>query len=142
VHRETLRYYERRGLLATPERSPGGHRIYPEEAVTALRIIKAAQRLGFTLDEISDLLDVGRHRHGKRPNAGLRAQAVAKLAEVDARIADLQTIRANVVSALDAGCDDLAICGSTSCCPLPFVDIATAGSTERTAADLEEPASS
>ncbi|MGP3973504.1 MerR family transcriptional regulator [Streptomyces sp. 8N114] len=46
---QTLRYYERRGLLAEPERSNGGHRLYGEEAVTTLRVIKAAQRLGFTL---------------------------------------------------------------------------------------------
>jgi DNA-binding transcriptional MerR regulator len=49
VHVETLRYYERRRLLARPDRSPGGHRLYPVEAVTQLRVIKTAQRLGFTL---------------------------------------------------------------------------------------------
>jgi DNA-binding transcriptional MerR regulator len=59
VNVETLRYYERRGLLAEPGRSPGGHRMYPREAVTVLRVIKAAQRLGFTLDEVADLLDWG-----------------------------------------------------------------------------------
>ncbi|WP_446214793.1 MerR family transcriptional regulator [Micromonospora sp. IBHARD004] len=49
VHPQTLRYYERRGLLAAPDRSLGGHRRYPAEVVTVLRVIKAAQRLGFTL---------------------------------------------------------------------------------------------
>lgn len=48
VNTQTLRYYERRGLLAEPRRSLGGHRLYPEQAVTVLRVIKAAQRLGFT----------------------------------------------------------------------------------------------
>jgi hypothetical protein len=48
VNVETLRYYERRGLLAEPDRSPGGHRLYPAETVTVLRVIKAAQRLGFS----------------------------------------------------------------------------------------------
>ncbi|HEY9369123.1 MerR family transcriptional regulator [Streptomyces sp.] len=80
---QTLRYYERRGLLAEPERSNGGHRLYGEDAVTALRVIKAAQRLGFTLDEVAELLEAGRHRHG-RPVAGLQERAAAKLAEVDA----------------------------------------------------------
>lgn len=56
VNIQTLRYYERRGLLAEPERSNGGHRLYDEDAVTALRVIKAAQRLGFTLDEVAELL--------------------------------------------------------------------------------------
>ena len=53
VNVETLRYYERRGIIAEPGRSLGGHRLYPEETVTTLRVIKAAQRLGFTLDEVA-----------------------------------------------------------------------------------------
>lgn len=87
VNVQTLRYYERRGLLAEPERSNGGHRLYSEEVVTVLRVIKAAQRLGFTLEEVAELLEAGRHRHG-RPVAGLQERAAAELAEVDAKIAD------------------------------------------------------
>ena len=77
VNIETLRYYERRGLLAQPDRSPGGHRLYPAETVTVLRVIKAAQRLGFTLDEVADLLEVGRHRHrpARAADAGLQRRA-------------------------------------------------------------------
>ena len=78
VNQQTLRYYERRGLLAEPDRSPGGHRLYPPEAVTVLRVIKAAQRLGFSLDEVADLLQTGRHRHG-HTDAGLQAHAAAKI---------------------------------------------------------------
>ncbi|MFE7580107.1 MerR family transcriptional regulator [Streptomyces gardneri] len=70
VNDQTLRYYERRGLFAEPDRSPGGHRLYGEGAVTVLRVIKAAQRLGSTLEEVAELLKVGR-RHG-RPIAGRR----------------------------------------------------------------------
>jgi DNA-binding transcriptional MerR regulator len=121
VNRETLRYYERRGLLADPMRSPGGHRLYPVEAVTILRIIKAAQRLGFTLDEVASLLEVSRHRHGQQADAGLQARAQQKLVEVEERIRDLQTLRDNLVAALDAGCDDLTECASSACCPIPFV---------------------
>ena len=117
---ETLRYYERRGLLAAPDRSPGGHRLYPPETVTVLRVIKAAQRLGFTLDEISDLLELGRHRHGRRVDAGLQQRARTKLVEVEERIADLNAIRDNLTAALDAGCDDLLACASSECCPIPF----------------------
>jgi DNA-binding transcriptional MerR regulator len=122
VNIETLRYYERRGLLA-PERSPGGHRRYPPEAITVLRVIKAAQRLGFTLDEVADLLDLGRHRHGRRVDAGLQQRAEVKLVEVEERIADLVTIRENLEAALDAGCDDLLACAAADCCPIPFEDI-------------------
>ncbi len=123
VNIQTLRYYERRGLLAEPERSNGGHRLYDEEAVTTLRVIKAAQRLGFTLEEVAALLEAGRHRHGKRV-AGLRGRAAAKLAEVDARIADLTTIRTTLAAAVDAGCDDLTRCAADARCPIPFSDLA------------------
>lgn len=123
VNIQTLRYYERRGLLAEPERSIGGHRLYGEEAVTALRVIKAAQRLGFTLEEVSELLEAGRHRHG-RLVVGLQERAQAKIAEVDAKIADLTTIRAALGAAVEAGCDDLTLCAESSCCPIPFTELA------------------
>ncbi len=122
VNRETLRYYERRGLIEQPDRSPGGHRLYDERAVQTLRIIKAAQRLGFTLDEVADLIEVGRRR-GR--DSGLQVRAASKLLEVEARMADLAAIRDNLRAALDAGCDDLHQCASSDCCPLPFVEITT-----------------
>lgn len=59
---QTLRYYERRGLLDEPDRTPGGHRLYPPETVTVIRVIKAAQRLGFSLGEVAELLETGQHR--------------------------------------------------------------------------------
>jgi DNA-binding transcriptional MerR regulator len=126
VNPQTLRYYERRGLLAAPERSMGGHRMYPPEAVTVLRVIKAAQRLGFTLDEVGDLLDTGRHRHGQRPERGLPARAQAKLAEVEAKIADLQVIAGTLRAALDARCADLWTCAGSAFCPIPFAALGQA----------------
>ncbi|MDP3892250.1 MerR family DNA-binding protein, partial [Nocardioides sp.] len=83
--------------------------------------IKAAQRLGFTLEEVAELLDAGRHHHGTR--AGLRARTETKLAEVEQRIADLTVIRSTLIAARDAGCDDLVQCAETDGCPLPFVEI-------------------
>ncbi len=123
VNRQTLRYYERRGLLAEPQRSLGGHRLYSPEAVTVLKVIKAAQRLGFTLDEVADLLEAGRHPH-RRTGAGLQARARTKLAEVEAKIADLQVIAGTLRAATDAGCDDLITCAGQPCCPIPFATIA------------------
>jgi MerR family mercuric resistance operon transcriptional regulator len=125
VNPQTLRYYERRGLLTPPERTPGGHRLYPPEAVTLLRVIKAAQRLGFTLEEVADLLETSRHHHDRRPDTGLQQHARVKLAEVDAKIADLQTIRGALLAALDAGCQDLVACAAIPACPLPFAGLAT-----------------
>ncbi|WP_189329935.1 MerR family transcriptional regulator [Actinoplanes ianthinogenes] len=123
VNLQTLRYYERRGLLAEPERSLGGHRLYPAEAVTVLKVIKAAQRLGFTLDEVAELLTTAGHRHGRR-DAGLQERARAKLAEVEAKIADLRVIASTLRAAVDAGCDDLVACAGQPCCPIPFATIA------------------
>ncbi len=126
INPQTLRYYRRRGLLAEPDRSLGGHRLYPAETVTVLRVIKAAQRLGFTLGEVADLLDATRRRHGRRPEPGLHARAQAKLAEVEAKLADLQVIAETLRAAVDAGCDDLVACAGNSCCPISFAALALA----------------
>jgi len=123
VNQQTLRYYERRGLLSPATRTLGGHRLYAPESVTVLRVIKAAQRLGFSLDEISELIEVGRHHHGGT-DAGLQARASEKLREVESRIADLQEIRSTLKAAIDAGCDDLVECAAADCCPLPFEAVA------------------
>ncbi|MFD1930790.1 MULTISPECIES: MerR family transcriptional regulator [Nonomuraea] len=113
VNAQTLRYYHRRGLLEEPRRSNGGHRLYPEETVTRLRMIKAAQRLGFTLEEVADLVEAT-----ARPR--LRARTSAKLAEVERKIADLRAVRETLIQAVDAGCDDLMTCTTSPRCPLPF----------------------
>ncbi|MDG4826867.1 MerR family transcriptional regulator [Asanoa sp. WMMD1127] len=113
VNVETLRYYERRGLIAEPARSIGGHRAYPPETVTLLTVIKAAQGLGFTLDEVADLLAT-RRRH--RP-PDLQARARAKLAEVRGKIDDLQAIAGRLEEIVAAECDSLTDCR----CPTPIV---------------------
>ena len=66
VHVETIRYYQRRGLLAEPPKPPGGIRRYDESHARRLRFIKHAQALGFGLDEVADLLalDDGQHCRG------------------------------------------------------------------------------
>ena len=124
VHVETLRYYERRGLLAPPHRSAGGHRRYDADSITTLRVIRAVQRLGFTLEEVAELLAIGRRPHRSRGarsgDAGLYARVQAKLAEVEAGITDLVTIRDDLRAARDAGCEDLVACAGADCCPIPF----------------------
>ena len=89
VHVETLRYYERRGLLPAPAREPSGHRRYDEETVRFLRAIKEAQALGFTLREIADVLKAVR-RSGT-PSEALRVRMAAKIDEIDGRIAGWRT---------------------------------------------------
>ncbi|GAA0995845.1 MerR family transcriptional regulator [Acrocarpospora macrocephala] len=120
VNVQTLRYYERRGLIAEPQRSPGGHRTYPPDTVTLLVVIKAAQRLGFTLDEVAELLETGRRGH---PSADLRERAEAKLAEIERRIADLATIRDALNQVVAARCDSLTHCTCADC-PLPYAELA------------------
>ena len=124
VNLQTLRYYERRGLLSEPDRSLGGHRLYPAETVTVLRVIKAAQRLGFTLTEVAELLETARHHHRRSADAGLAAGAQSKLAEIEAKIADLEIIAQTLRAAIGAGCDDLVECAGSACCPIPFATIA------------------
>jgi MerR family transcriptional regulator, mercuric resistance operon regulatory protein len=119
VNIQTLRYYERRGLLAEPVRSLGGHRLYPPGTVDLLNVIKAAQRLGFTLDEVAELLDAGRRPHA---TPDLRQRAIDKIAEMDRKIADLTAIRAALAGLVDARCDSLTNCTCADC-PIPFLTI-------------------
>ena len=102
VNSETLRYYERRGLLDEPPRTSGGYRDYPDAAVELLRFIKRAQGLGFTLDEVEELL----HLDGGGPDGcdAARALAEARKADLEARIADLQRMRDSLTD-LVATCD-------------------------------------
>ncbi|WP_280218470.1 MerR family transcriptional regulator [Nocardia neocaledoniensis] len=120
VNAQTLRYYERRGLLAEPARTLGGHRLYPEDAVTVLRVIKAAQRLGFTLDEVAELVASTRVTSRRRADSVLRARVTDKLAEVDAKLAELSEVRDTLRAALAAGCEDLLACSESPECPVPF----------------------
>lgn len=86
---DTVRYYERSGLIAEPPRRPSGYRQYPEATVGRLRFIRRAKALGFTLEEIAGLLALS----GKRNVAAVKRSAQQKLADVETRIAELSRIR-------------------------------------------------
>jgi DNA-binding transcriptional MerR regulator len=120
VNIQTLRYYERRGLIAEPVRSIGGHRTYPPDTVALIGVIKAAQRLGFTLDEVAELLDAGRRRH---PTPDLRQHALDKITEIDRKIAQLASIRAELAMVVESRCDSITKCTCPRC-PLPFAELA------------------
>ena len=85
---ETIRYYERRGLLARPPRRASGYRRYPPQAVHRVRFIRRAQALGFTLREIEELLAL--RVDDERSCADVRALARAKLQDIERRVAELQ----------------------------------------------------
>lgn len=88
VNVETVRYYQRRGLLAEPPKPLGGQRRYPDGFVARIRFIKRAQALGFTLDEIATLLALD----GARACARTRALAVHKRAMLEGKIAALTAL--------------------------------------------------
>lgn len=91
VNIQTLRYYERRGILPEPERTDSGYRAYDHEAVQVVRFIKRAQDLGFTLQEIEDLLTL---RRSKRSTCSqVRALAEAKLVQVDDKLKALRKLK-------------------------------------------------
>lgn len=98
---ETLRYYERIGLLVQPGRRKGAYRRYGADAVARLRFIRRASELGFSLAETRELLTL-RARQGA-PCASVRAKAVEKLAAVDQKLAELTELR-NAVAALVRAC--------------------------------------
>jgi MerR family copper efflux transcriptional regulator len=99
---ETVRFYEREGLVAPPPRSEAGYRLYPEEAVERLRFVRRAKELGFTLEQIRGLLQL-RVGEGAACDAA-RGVAVARLEDVEARIADLRRI-ADALSRLITACE-------------------------------------
>jgi Hg(II)-responsive transcriptional regulator len=82
---ETVRYYERRGLIAQPERKTSGYRTYDSKHVARIRFIKRAQELGFSLEEIEDLLAL----EDGRDRRSIRGIATQRLREIRARLADL-----------------------------------------------------
>ena len=91
---DTVRYYERQGLLPLPQRQSSGYRRYNEEDVLRLSFIRRAKALGFTLEEISGLLELSARRH--EDMAELKQAAQSRLQVIDARIAELQRIRAGL----------------------------------------------
>lgn len=89
---ETIRYYERRGLLQQPPRRGGATRRYGTDAVRRVRFIKRAQRLGFTLREIAELLEFRFEPGASR--AEVRRRAAAKLEDIERKMEDLRRMRA------------------------------------------------
>jgi MerR family transcriptional regulator, mercuric resistance operon regulatory protein len=113
VHVETIRYYQRRGLVAEPPRPPAGVRRYGEQHAQRLRFIKRAQAMGFTLAEVNQLV---RLRAGRSCRA-TRELAAAKLQTVDVRIRALRQLRKELAR-LVADCD--ANTEKTRC---PMIDV-------------------
>ena len=97
---ETVRFYERRGLIEDPPRRSSGYRQYPPDTVERLRFIKRAKELGFSLNEIGDLLRLRSHPAENREE--VRARAQAKIDDIDRRLADLSRMRDTLSELADA----------------------------------------
>ena len=88
---ETIRFYEREGLLSEPPRRPSGYRDYPPEIVARVVFIRRAKGLGFTLREINELLDL--RVRPRRNCVQVKRSADAKIADIDGKIASLRRMR-------------------------------------------------
>ena len=113
VNVETLKYYERRGLLPEPPRSSGNYRLYPEESVRIVRFVKRAQELGFTLNEIRELLAL-RDGGDSVGCVDVRSQAGRKLLDIKSKIQSLRTMQ-EALSRLVAQCSGE---GPVTRCPI------------------------
>lgn len=100
VHVETVRYYQRRGLVPEPLRPRGGVRRYGEADAVRLRFIRRAQAMGFTLAEIANLVRL----RGRRSCSATRDLALAKLRIIDGRLRELRRLRAEI-ALLVADCE-------------------------------------
>src|SRR5437867_3693962 len=112
VNLETIRYYERRGLLAKPPRTLAGYRTFDAEAVRRLRFIKQAQALGFSLKEVRELLAL--RLDARTSCADVRSRAETKLADIEAKIKMLRAMK-NALGKIVAACSGR---GPISACPI------------------------
>ncbi len=109
---ETVRYYERRGLLEKPPRKESGYRQYPPEAILRLRFIKKAKEVGFSLKEIKELLSL--RLDATATCEDVRRRTEAKILDIEQKIQGLQKMK-QALTDLTAACDGQ---GSASECPI------------------------
>ncbi len=112
VNLETIRYYERRGLLPKPARTAAGYRQFAPDAARRLRFIKRAQQLGFSLAEICELLALGTQPRQNRATIRMRAQE--KIEDINGKIAGLTAMK-TILHELVNQCEN---CGPSARCPI------------------------
>jgi MerR family mercuric resistance operon transcriptional regulator len=112
VNVQTLRYYERRGLLPSPTRRPSGYREYTVDTVGLVRFIKRAQELGFSLSDIGELIEL--RENPSRSRVMVRSVAIQKVADIAARIRRLAAMQ-KALEQLIAACE---CTGASRSCPI------------------------
>ena len=115
VPAQTIRFYEKRGLLPEPQRQPNGYRVYDRSAIDRIAFIRRAQRSGLTLNEIGGVLDV--RAEGRTPCSHVSHLLTTKLIDVTAQMNELRTLRRELETLIDrsrlldpADCTDGEIC--------------------------------
>lgn len=110
INLETVRFYERQGLLPKPPRSASGYRLFPADAARRLKFIRRAQELGFSLSEIRELLAL--RLSTRTTSAEIRKRAEAKIADIEGKIRSLDEMRKSLLKLVRscAGCAPLSEC--------------------------------
>ncbi|MEA2174622.1 MAG: hypothetical protein QOD00_2214 [Blastocatellia bacterium] len=98
VSTDTLRHYERKGVLTAPRRARNGYREYPPESLERVRLVRRALAVGFTLDELAQILK--ERERGRAPCRQVRALAAAKLTEIETRLDEMKAVRAELKATL------------------------------------------
>lgn len=112
VHVETIRFYERKGLINQPPRRTGGYREYPQETIIRIRFIKRAKKLGFSLPDIAELLSL--KANPQATCADVKKRTEDKISAIHERLADLQKIK-KVLEELVTACKGY---GPLNMCPI------------------------
>jgi len=112
INLETVRYYERRGLLPKPPRSASGYRLFPAEAARRLKFIQRAQELGFSLREVQELLSL--RVSPAKTAAVVRQRAQSKISDIQSKIKSLQSMEKTLRKLTKAGVG----CGPIAECPI------------------------
>lgn len=115
INLETIRYYERRGILPPPPRTASGYRVYPDDALDQLRFIKQARELGFSLEEVKEFMNLLIDR--KSITADLQMRAEVKIAAVDEKMIMLRRVKKALVQFINHSCP-----GDGTICECPGID--------------------
>ena len=110
---QTVRFYERRGLIEEPPRKDSGYRLYSEDVVSRLRFIKRAKYLGFSLKEIADLISL--RLDPSSSCSDVKERAEGKIRDIEEKVKDLTRMKSALIELTDS-CDDVA--GSSRECPI------------------------
>ena len=128
VAAKTIRYYESVGLLAKANRTPNGYRDYGDADVGTLRFVSRARSLGFSVHQVGELLDLYRDR--ARCSADVKAIAMARIADLDRKVAEMQAMRTTLYQLADSCTGD-----DRPDCPI-LIDLATPDSRSVVAASI------